>query len=419
MTHILSFTAIEILDSRSNPTIEATCTLTSGATGCASVPSGKSTGAHEAFEKRDGDMSRYNGMGVLKAVDLINTEISDHVSRKEFDQQSLDTELSKLDGTPDKSRLGANATLAVSLAFARACAQENNVELYQYIKSLAGGEPSSTLTTLPVPMFNIINGGKHANSGLDIQEFLICPVGVQKFEDRVNAGVKIISTLKDILENRGYSTEMGDEGGFAPKLSSNAEALDLLTLAIEQSGYNTDQIRISIDAASTSFYDDSTYTMKMNGVSTTLTPTELSVWYKKMIHKYNLLSIEDPFEEEDFESFAHLLQETKGEVKIIGDDLTVTNTERIAEAHAHRSINGVIIKLNQIGTLSETLRAVALAQSANDSIVISHRSGETLDTFISDLAVAVGADFIKSGSLTKKERVVKYNRIIEIEKGLE
>jgi enolase len=414
MSIILSLKATEILDSRGNPTIEATCTLASGATGIASVPSGKSTGAHEAFEKRDGDMSRYDGTGVLTAVDLINTEINDFFSGKEFDQRSLDSELITLDGRQNKSRLGANSILAVSLSFARAVAHESNIELYQYIATLAGNQTF----TLPVPMFNIINGGKHASSGLDIQEFIICPVGVRRFEEKVNAGYKIISTLEHMLDQKGYTQNLGDEGGYAPKLASNEEALELIQNAIEQSGYSTNDIRISIDAAATSFYGNGVYTIKKNGVATALTPTELSEWYTEIIHSYNLLSIEDPFEEEDFEGFASLLRATEGNVKIIGDDLTVTNTARITRAHTHRSINGVIIKLNQIGTLSETLEAIALAQSAGDSIVISHRSGETLDTFIADLAVAVGADFIKSGSLTKEERVVKYNRIVEIEKNL-
>jgi enolase len=411
MSKIQSVTGYEIIDSRGNPTVEVECILSSGATARASVPSGASTGAHEAFELRDNDPKRFNGLGTLTAVQNINTEISQAISGKEFDQQTLDKTLIALDGTENKSRLGANALLGVSLAFARAVAKEKGVELYNHLGSIAG----TVDFKLPLPFFNIINGGKHADSGLDIQEFMIAPVGLTTFHEKVRAGAEVITALKKILKEKGYSVGVGDEGGFAPKLKSNEEAFELIMQAIQTSGYSHEEIKIGIDAAASSFYHEGTYQLKIGGEEKKLTNVEMVNWYTQLANTYPIYSIEDGLAEDDWEGFT-LLTETLGKtIHIVGDDLTVTNNVRIQTAIEKKAINAVLIKLNQIGTLTETINAIELTKKQNWIPFISHRSGETTDTFIADLAVGLSCDCIKSGSLVRGERVAKYNRLLQIE----
>lgn len=414
MSAIQSLRAEEIHDSRGNPTLEVTCTLENGSQGTASVPSGKSTGTYEAVELRDGDVARHNGMGVLHAVSNINGEIASSVVGKDFNQKSFDEALIALDGSINKGRLGANALLGSSVAFARAVAEERGVELYVYIQEIA----RNTQVGIPLPMFNIINGGKHAESGLDIQEFLICPLGIDGIEKQVSAGVTIIDTLQEILSHKGYETTLGDEGGFAPKLASNEEAFNIIGEAIERAGYTKETIRIGIDVASTSFFKNERYSLKVEEVQKQLTKEELLEWYTSLIATYNLLSIEDGLHEEDFDGFAEMMKTFGSTVKVVGDDLTVTNVERMKKARTANSVNTVIIKPNQIGTVTETLEAIHFAKDSGWSVFVSHRSGETMDTFIADLAVGVGADFIKAGSLTRKERMVKYERLVQIRKSL-
>ncbi len=411
MSKINELKAEEVFDSRGNPTVMTVCILESGAKGTASVPSGASTGAHEAHELRDGDPSRYSGKGVLKAVENVNTEIFNFLKDKDFSQNSLDNTLIRLDGTENKSRLGANAILSVSLAFARAKAVEESQELFEYIQKLTGIENKPTL---PYGAFNIINGGKHADSGISFQEFMIIPINFPTFSEKVKVAGGIIETLKTNLENDGYSTHLGDEGGFAPKLASNEEALNYLLKAIEASGYSTDDVKLGLDVASSTFYKNGNYEFE----GKVLNADEMIQMYEDLITKYPIISIEDPLDEEDFDGFAKLTEKIGEKINIVGDDLIVTNKTRLQKAIDRKSINTVLIKLNQIGTLSETLETIELAQTNNIKTFISHRSGETLDTFIADLAVSTDANFIKSGSLTRPERVAKYSRIIEIEKSL-
>ncbi len=414
MSRIKKLQAREILDSRGNPTISVLCELESGAQGEAAVPSGKSTGSHEALELRDHDMDRYAGLGVLGVVENVNIEINNFLAGKEFEQRTLDHALIQLDNTENKSRLGANAILGVSMAFAKACAQEQNTQLYEYFGSLAGNKNFKT----PQPLLNIINGGKHAESGLDLQEFMIAPIQFETCTEKIHASRVVIDTLQKILEEKKYSTDLGDEGGFAPVLSSNEEAIDLIEQAILASGYSLDQIKISIDAAATSFYEDGFYKIKKDGQTENLNPDEMISWYKELVERHQIISLEDPISEDDFASFTKITNEFGSHVKIVGDDLTVTNIKRIEKAIQEKSINAVLIKLNQIGTISETIDAIQLTKSAGWSVFISHRSGETMDTTIADLAVGVGAEYVKSGSLTKPERLCKYERLIEIEKNL-
>jgi enolase len=416
MSKIKSIIAREILDSRGNPTIETDCTLSNGATGRAAVPSGASTGVHEALELRDGDSKRFNGLGVLKAVGNVNEEINKFVQGKDFDQQSLDEALIKLDGTENKSRLGANAILSASLSFARACATENKIELYEHLKNL-GGNDSNTLD-LPQPYFNVINGGKHADSGLDIQEFLIVPVGFYSFKRKVEAADEVISVLKKILIAKNYSIGVGDEGGFAPKLSSNEEAFDLLEQAIKAAGYDFNQIKLAIDAAASSFFKDGEYRFKIAGEEKSLSSVQLLEWYAKLINEHPIISIEDGFAEDDWQGFTAMTVKMGDKIQIVGDDLTVTNIKRIQTAIEKQAINSVLIKLNQIGTLTETIQAIQSTKKQGWKAFVSHRSGETNDTFIADLAVGLSCECIKSGSLAREERVCKYNRLMEIEEQL-
>lgn len=414
MSKVKSLYAREILDSRGCPTIEVVCTLVGGFVGRASVPSGKSTGVHEACELRDGDVNRYGGLGVLKPVHHINTEIFEYVHNKDFDQNTLDRALILLDGTENKSRLGANTLLGVSLAFARACAEEMIVPLYEYL----GGLINNKDFRMPQPMFNIINGGKHSDSGLFIQEFMIAPTGFETFRRKVQAGSEVIYSLKKRLIKNGYSISVGDEGGFAPKIASVIEVFEHLKGAIVDAGYSFDQIQIGIDVAASSFYRDGIYTIVSGSDSVQRTNDDMVLMYKEMIQNNPIISIEDGFAEDDWEGFAHLKESIGQTVTIVGDDLTVTNTKRIDEADRKNAINSVLIKLNQIGTLSETLDAIKLTKSKGWIPFISHRSGETADTFIADLSVGTSCTYIKSGSLVRGERVVKYNRLLEIEELL-
>ena len=401
-----SLHAREILDSRGQPTVEVTLTTDQG-TSVASVPSGASVGVHEAHELRDGDISRFGGAGVQKAVAHINEEIARAVCGTEHSQQSLDEALIALDGTADKSNLGANAMLAVSIAFARATAAADGKELFRYIQELCGkGAPA-----MPQPCFNVINGGVHADSGLSVQEFMLVPTMPQSMKERVRIASDVISQLKLQLQERGLTVSVGDEGGFAPKVGSEEAALDVLIEAIAKSGHESDGVSIALDVAATEFFDGSVYKLGAK----TMSATELSHWYKSLTEKYPIVSIEDPFEAEAFSDFAQLREALGGKVRLVGDDLTVTNTARVAQAAASKSIDAVIIKPNQIGTVTETLAAAGTAKENGIALMVSHRSGETTDTFVADLAVGLGAEYCKFGSLRRGERVSKYNRLMEIE----
>jgi enolase len=414
MATIQSVRAREILDSRGNPTIEVLCRLMSGTHAHAMVPSGASTGVHEAHELRDGDAARYRGLGVLRAVEHVNQEINQRIGNTEFDQVHLDTALRDLDGTANKSGLGANAILGVSLAFARAAAIEKGIPLYTYLGSLVGNSSYS----LPTPHLNVINGGKHADSGLDIQEFMLAPVGFDVFARKIQAGAEIITALKKLLEGQGYATSVGDEGGFAPKLASNEGALDVLIEAIESAGYTTEQIKIGIDAAASSFYKDGTYVLRAGEATVGRSSADMVAWYASLVERYPIISIEDGLAEDDWEGFVSLTEKLGTKITIVGDDLTVTNVKRIKEAAERKAINSVLIKPNQIGTLTETLEAITLTTKLGWTPFMSHRSGETTDTFIADLAVGLACPSIKAGSLSRGERVAKYNRLMEIESHL-
>lgn len=408
---ITSLEASEILDSRGNPTVEVVIGL-GEFEATSSVPSGASTGVHEALELRDGDKARYGGAGVLKAVSNINEEIKKSLIGKEFDQRGLDEFLIELDGTENKSRLGANAILGVSMAFAKAFAMAQNIELYEYLANISENKKFD----LPQPMFNIINGGKHADSGLDIQEFMLAPVDFPNFAEKVRVGSEIISTLKNILKTKGYTVSVGDEGGFAPKLSSNEEALDLMVEAIQKAGYTTEQVKIGMDCAASSFYTNNGYVLKINGKEKTLSSGELIEWYQNIINKYPIMLIEDGLAEDDWAGFKMFKEKAGDKISVVGDDLLVTNIKRIQMAIDGSAVNSVLIKLNQIGTVSETIEAIRLTQKQGWKPFVSHRSGETTDTFIADLAVGLNCPLIKTGSLVRGERVCKYNRLMKIEK---
>ena len=414
MPKITKLEASEILDSRGNPTISVICSIAGGFEGTGIVPSGASTGKNEACELRDNDPSRMNGKGVLKAVFNVNNEIGPKIQELDLDQKSLDAKLIELDGTTNKSRLGANAILAVSLAFARASAKSKGVELYSHIADLYFTNTEKRTYLMPQPAFNVINGGKHSQSGIPFQEFMLIPQGVLDIRTKVAMADKIISSLKNLLVADGQETTLGDEGGFAPKIVSNEKALQYLEKAISGSGYNTKQIKIGLDAAASSFYDGGMYNMGEQSLS----QGEMLNIYKQLCALHPIVSIEDAFHEEDFEGFTKLNKELGEQINIVGDDLTVTNTDLIKKAIKNKSINTLLVKPNQIGTLSETLEAIRIAKENSIKIFISHRSGETLDTFIADLSVAVSADFIKAGAPTRPERIAKYNRLIEIENSI-
>ncbi len=402
----------EILDSRGNPTTACVVELIDGTKARAYVPSGASTGSHEAVELRDGDKHRYNGLGVLNAVSNINTEIKDNlIGMDAYYQKEIDHRLINLDGTNNKARLGANAILAVSLAVARASAMSQNKELYQYIQEIL--QLDATLDkSFPQIGFNVLNGGKHADSGLDVQEYMIMPLK-NNIEENVRIGSEIYHTLKKILSKNGQVVSVGDEGGFAPRLDSNEEGLSLLVQAISEAGYVPGiDCALALDVAATEFFDSNSqnYTFDKKIYS----GAELTSVYQNWLQKYPIVSIEDPFAEDDYDNWKNFQQLMDNKIRIVGDDLLVTNTERIKEAIDQKLCNSVLIKPNQIGTLTETLEAINLAHNNNFSTMISHRSGDTIDTFIADLAVGVSAGYIKSGAPARAERVSKYNRLLEI-----
>lgn len=423
MAIITEVRAREILDSRGDPTIEVTVVLDDGTVARAGVPSGKSTGAFEAVELRDQDEKRFHGMGVLQAVHNVNTELAQSVYGMEAgDQKALDEKMIAIDGTENKSRLGANALLGVSLATCRAFAKSARIPLYTHIASLYGKEKVAPSHSFPIPMFNIINGGKHADSGLAVQEFKIIPSGIDSFPEQLRAGSEIFHSLQKILEKQGFTTAVGDEGGFAPRVESHVQALEMIAQAVTLAGYRmgTD-IFIGLDVAADSFYDktEDQYVLKPEGV--TLSRESLINVYREWIQKYFVVSIEDGLHEEDFDGWATMKEKLEKEenawkkpLMLIGDDLLVTNVKRLAKAIEKKSCNAALIKVNQIGTLSETLTCMQLAQEHGMRRSISHRSGETIDDFIADLAVGAQAEFIKSGSLSRGERLSKYNRLLEI-----
>ena len=412
MTTIQSIHAREILDSRGNPTVEVTVGLEDGARGTAAVPSGASTGTHEAVELRDGDPQRYGGKGVLKAVANVNNRIALALTGlSPFDQEALDHRLLDLDGTPNKAGLGANALLGVSLAVAHAAATSRGVPLYRYLA--ADGRPP----TLPVPMFNILNGGQHAHNSTDIQEFMVVPAGVSTFREALRCGSEVYQALKRLLHQRGLSTNVGDEGGFAPSLPSNRDALQLVADAIEAAGYRPGvDCFVALDAAASEFYRDGLYVLEREDAR--LSSSEMVEQLADWADSYPILSIEDGLAEDDWEGWSTLTSRLGSRVQIVGDDVYTTNPERIQRGIDARSSNAVLVKLNQIGTLTETLSAVAMTQRAGWGVVISHRSGETEDTSIADLAVATAAGQIKSGAPARSERVAKYNRLLRIEEEL-
>ncbi len=414
MSSISKVIAREILDSRGNPTVEVDLTLDDGSMGRASVPSGASTGNHEAIELRDGDDKRYNGKGVLKAVANVNTEIANALVGKDLDQKSVDGTLISLDGTEDKSRLGANAILGVSLAFAQAKAASNKQPLYQYFAEIGN---SSQSLQLPVPMMNVLNGGAHASNSSDFQEYMIMPVGAKSFKEALRMGVEIFHALKKILSDSGFPTTVGDEGGFAPTLRSNEEPLELIMKAIESAGYKAgEDIVIAIDVAASEFYRGGKYELKRDGKS--LLSAEIVEMLASWVEKYPIVSIEDGLAEDDWDGWKMLTEKLGDKVQIVGDDLFVTNIKRLQEGITKGVANSILIKLNQIGTVSETIGAIALAKQSGYTSVVSHRSGETEDTTIADLVVGLGTGQIKTGSLSRSERVAKYNQLLRIEEQL-
>ena len=405
----------EILDSRGNPTVEVEIKLQDGSFGRAAVPSGASTGSHEAVELRDND-KRYGGKGVQKAVGHINNEVAHALTDKTFLQTSLDETLISLDGTKNKARLGANTILGTSLAFAHAAAKQENLPLYQYFNKIAGLE---TTPSLPTPMINILNGGQHAESpkSADFQEFMIIPVGPKKFTEKLRAGAEVFHTLKTVLQDHGFNTFVGDEGGYAPALSSNKEALDLIIEAIKKAGYTPGaDIALALDVAASEFYDNGIYHLVCENKK--LTSGELLNLYEKLIDDYPIISIEDGFFEDDWDNFALMTQKLGNKIQVVGDDLFATNKERLAEGIKHRAANTILIKLNQIGTITETITTIKMAREANIKSIISHRSGETEDTSIADFAVGLGVGQIKTGSTAQSEHLAKYNQLLRIEEKL-
>jgi enolase len=409
---IKSVYAREILDSRGNPTIEVEVSLNNGGWGRAAVPSGASTGVHEALELRDGDKDRYYGKGVLRAVDHVNKEIAKALVGKDaVDQSRVDRALLDLDGTPNKSKLGANAILGVSLAFARAAANAAGVPLYRHL----GGAGARVL---PVPMFNILNGGAHANwQGTDLQEFMIAPVGAPTFQEALRWGSEIYQTLKSVLKASGYSTGIGDEGGFAPALKQNSEAVELILKAIEKAGYLPgDQVAIALDPASSSFYEKGSYHLRTEGRK--VTSAEMVEMYMEWIKKFPIMVLEDGLAEDDWDGWKLLNKQLGNKIELVGDDLFVTNVKRIERGIAECVANAVLIKLNQIGTLTETIAAIEMARKAGWGAMVSHRSGETVDSFIADFTVAMGTGHLKTGAPCRGERVEKYNQLLRIEEEL-
>ena len=412
MTKIAAVRAREILDSRGNPTVEADVLLAGGGFGRAAVPSGASTGEHEALELRDGDKSRYLGKGVRKAVENVNARIAPKVKgRDAADQAGLDRFLCELDGTPTKSKLGANAILAVSMAAARAAAAAKGVPLYKHL-ARDGGE------TLPVPMMNILNGGAHADNRVDLQEFMVMPVGAASFCEALRMGAEVFHHLKSALKKRGYSTAVGDEGGFAPNLQSNDEGVEVILEAIAAAGYQPgEQIAIALDPAASEFFDNGKYVFKKSDNSVH-SADDMVKFYADWVRQYPIVSIEDGLAEDDWAGWKVLTKELGGKVQLVGDDLFVTNTTRLKRGIDEKIANSILIKLNQIGTVTETIEAIEMARAAGYTSIVSHRSGETEDTFIADFAVALGTGQIKTGSASRTDRVAKYNQLLRIEEEL-
>ncbi|TQS24108.1 phosphopyruvate hydratase [Microbispora sp. KK1-11] len=410
MAAIEAITAREILDSRGNPTVEVEVLLDDYSTGRAAVPSGASTGQFEAVELRDGDKKRYLGKGVEKAVLGVTDEIADELIGFDAEEQRLiDQTMIDLDGTPNKARLGANAILGISLAVAKAAADSADLPLFRYV-----GGPNAHI--LPVPMMNILNGGAHADTNVDIQEFMIAPIGAETFSEALRMGAETYHTLKGVLKEKGYATGLGDEGGFAPNLPSNRDALDLIMVAIEKAGYTPGQdIALALDVAASEFHNDGVYTIDGKGVSA----AELISFYEDLVRSYPLVSIEDPLNEEDWEGWKAITTSLGAKVQLVGDDLFVTNPERLGRGIAEGAANALLVKVNQIGTLSETLDAVDLAHRSGYRSMMSHRSGETEDTTIADLAVATNCGQIKTGAPARSDRVAKYNQLLRIEELLD
>jgi enolase len=411
MSTITEVVAREILDSRGNPTVEVDVFLEDGAMGRAAVPSGASTGAHEAVELRDGDPTRYTGKGVLTAVDNVNDKIAPEIIDMDAtDQVGIDRMMIEMDGTPNKGSLGANAILGVSLAVAKAAADSLGLPLYRYIGGVSA-------CTLPVPMMNILNGGKHADSNVDLQEFMAMPVGAETFSDALRMGAEVFHSLKKVLKDRGLNTAYGDEGGFAPSLGSNEEAIQVIVEAIEQAGYKPgEEIYIALDPAASEIYEDGKYNLKGEGRA--LSSEEMVDYYASLVNKYPIVSLEDGLAEDDWKGWALLTERLGGHVQIVGDDIFVTNVERLARGIKEKVANSILVKVNQIGTLTETLEAIEMAKRAGYTAVVSHRSGETEDATIADIVVATNAGQIKTGAPNRTDRVAKYNQLLRIEEEL-
>ncbi len=411
MSSIIDIYARQVIDSRGNPTVEVEVVTELGGLGSAIVPSGASTGAHEAVELRDGDKSRFMGKGVENAVENVNVDIADElIGWDVFDQVGIDNAMIALDGTDNKGKFGANAILGVSLAVAKAAADEMNMELYEYIGGING-------KTLPVPMMNILNGGEHADNNVDIQEFMVMPAGAESFSEALRMGVEVFHNLKAVLKDKGYNTAVGDEGGFAPNLKSNEEALQTIVEAIKKAGYEPGKdAYIAMDIAATEFFEDGKYNLK--GEGRVLSPDEMIDYLEEMVEKYPIISIEDGLSEDDWEGWKKLTDRLGGKIQLVGDDLFVTNVERLQEGIDKGIGNSILVKLNQIGTLTETLDAIELAKIHGYTAVVSHRSGETEDTTIADLVVATNAGQIKTGAPSRTDRVAKYNQLLRIEDQL-
>lgn len=413
MAKISTIHAREILDSRGNPTVEVDLWLEDGHSGRASVPSGASTGSHEVLELRDGE-PRYGGQGVRKAISNIHNRIAPAVVGKELDQKSLDRSMIELDGTENKSDLGANAMLGVSLAFAKACASSEQKPLYQYFKEVSGSEKPYFL---PVPMMNVMNGASHAGWCTDFQEYMILPTGAQTFSEALRFGAETFHALKKVLKDKGYNTNVGDEGGFAPKVSSNEEPIELILEAIKQAGFQAgSDIVLAMDVAASEFYKSGEYDLKVE--NKLMSSQALVDLYAELVDKYPVVSIEDGLSEDDWQGWKNLTERLGGRLQLVGDDLFVTNVKRIQQGIEQKVANAVLIKLNQIGTVSETIEAVMIARKAGYRAIISHRSGETEDTTIADLVVGLGTEQIKTGSLSRTERMAKYNQLLRIEEEL-
>ncbi|HXR25988.1 MAG TPA: phosphopyruvate hydratase [Candidatus Binataceae bacterium] len=418
MSKIARVVGRQILDSRGNPTVEADVILEDGSRGRAAVPSGASTGEHEALELRDGDKSHYLGRGVLRAVENVNTAIAHAVASLDAsDQKALDRRMIELDGTPTKSKLGANAILAVSMAGARAAAVSERLPLYRYLARFSS-ERSANI--LPVPMMNILNGGAHADNSVDLQEFMVMPIGATRFSEALRMGVEVFHNLKAVLHKRGYSTAVGDEGGFAPNLKSNEEAIEVVLEAITAAGYTPGKhISLALDPASSEFYVSASnrYVFKKSDKSSR-TPEQLTAFWESWIRQFPIVSLEDGLAEDDWNGWKHLTRELGKKIQLVGDDLFVTNTSRLQRGIGEGVANSILIKLNQIGTVTETIEAIEMARRAGYTSVVSHRSGETEDTFIADFVVAMGAGQIKTGSASRTDRVAKYNQLLRIEEEL-